>query len=80
MAGVLAPSGVGGCHRLIEPDGRTAMDSSGTEEAIFDEAIQNYLRAFNAGDYRRVASYWTEDAVTGSVATASNCTALLNHH
>ena len=39
------------------------MDSSRTEEAILDEGIQDYLRAFNAGDYRRVASYWTEDAV-----------------
>ena len=39
------------------------MDSPGNEEAMVDEMIQDYLRAFNAGDYRRVASYWTEDAV-----------------
>jgi ketosteroid isomerase-like protein len=39
------------------------MDSSGTEEALVDEMIHDYLRAFNAGDYQRVASYWTEDAV-----------------
>jgi len=39
------------------------MESSGREEAMFDEVIQDYLRAFNAGDYRRVASYWTEDSV-----------------
>jgi len=39
------------------------MDSSGTEETMFDEVLQDYLQAFNAGDYRRVASYWTEDAV-----------------
>ena len=39
------------------------MESSRTEEEIFEEGIQDYLKAFNAGDYRRVASYWTEDAV-----------------
>ena len=39
------------------------MDSPGTEEALVDEMIQDYLRAFNSGDYRRVASHWTEDAV-----------------
>lgn len=39
------------------------MDNSRTEEEIFEEGIQDYLKAFNAGDYRRVASYWTEDAV-----------------
>ena len=39
------------------------MDSAGTEEALVDEMIQDYLRAFNAGDYRRVASHWTEDGV-----------------
>ena len=39
------------------------MESSRTEEEMFDEGIQDYLKAFNAGDYRRVASYWTEDAV-----------------
>jgi len=39
------------------------MDSTGTEETNFDEMIQDYLEAFNAGDYRRVASHWAEDAV-----------------
>jgi uncharacterized protein (TIGR02246 family) len=39
------------------------MNSSGTDEAKFDEMIQDYLDAFNEGDYRRVASYWAEDAV-----------------
>ena len=39
------------------------MDGSDTEAAMIDEMIQDYLRAFNDGDYRRVASYWTEDAV-----------------
>jgi uncharacterized protein (TIGR02246 family) len=39
------------------------MNSLDTEDAIFDEMIQDYLRAFNAGDYRRVASHWAEDAV-----------------
>jgi len=39
------------------------VDNSRTEEATFEEGIQDYLEAFNAGDYRRVASYWTEDAV-----------------
>lgn len=39
------------------------MESSRTEEEIFEEGIQDYLKAFNSGDYRRVASYWTEDAV-----------------
>ena len=39
------------------------MESSRTEEEIFEEGIQDYLKAFNAGDYQRVASYWTEDAV-----------------
>jgi len=39
------------------------MDNSGTEEAKFDEMIQDYLEAFNAGDYRRVASHWAEDGV-----------------
>ena len=39
------------------------MDSSKTEESKFDEMIQDYLSAFNSGDFHRVASYWTEDAV-----------------
>ena len=39
------------------------MSDSSKKEAAVDEMIQDYLRAFNAGDYRRVASYWTEDAV-----------------
>jgi uncharacterized protein (TIGR02246 family) len=39
------------------------MDGSGGQAQELDEMIQDYLRAFNAGDYRRVASYWAEDAV-----------------
>ena len=39
------------------------MNSSGTDEAKFDEMIQDYLEAFNQGDYRRVASYWAEDGL-----------------
>ena len=39
------------------------MNSSGTDEAKFNEMIQDYLEAFNEGDSRRVASYWAEDAV-----------------
>ena len=39
------------------------MDNSGMEEAKFDEMIQDYTEAFNAGDYRRVASHWAEDGV-----------------
>ena len=39
------------------------MENSRTEEEIFEEGIQDYLKAFNSGDYQRVASYWTEDAV-----------------
>jgi uncharacterized protein (TIGR02246 family) len=39
------------------------VDSSKTEESKFDEMIQDYLSAFNSGDFRRVASYWAEDAV-----------------
>ena len=39
------------------------MDDSRTEEEIFEEGIQDYLNAFNTGDYRSVASYWTEDGV-----------------
>jgi uncharacterized protein (TIGR02246 family) len=39
------------------------MSTEDKERAAFDELIQDYLRAFNSGDYKRVASYWTEDAV-----------------
>ena len=39
------------------------MNDSSRKKTAVDEMIQDYLRAFNAGDYRRVASYWTEDAV-----------------
>ena len=39
------------------------MNGSGTSEEQIDEMIQDYLRAFNAGDYKRVASYWAEDGV-----------------
>jgi uncharacterized protein (TIGR02246 family) len=39
------------------------MNCSGTEEAKFDEMIQDYLEAFNSGDYKRVASHWAEDGV-----------------
>lgn len=39
------------------------MDSTKTEESKVDEMIQDYLSAFNSGDFRRVASYWAEDAV-----------------
>jgi uncharacterized protein (TIGR02246 family) len=39
------------------------MDSSKAEEAQIEEMIQDYLEAFNAGDYRRVASHWAEDGV-----------------
>ena len=39
------------------------MESSRTEKALVDEMIQDYLRAFNSGDYRRVASHWAEDGV-----------------
>jgi ketosteroid isomerase-like protein len=34
-----------------------------SEQAKLDAMIQDYLEAFNSGDYKRVASYWTEDAV-----------------
>jgi uncharacterized protein (TIGR02246 family) len=39
------------------------MNKEEKERASLDEMIQDYLRAFNSGDYTRVASYWTEDAV-----------------
>lgn len=39
------------------------MSAEESEQASFDETIRDYLRAFNSGDYKRVASYWTEDAV-----------------
>jgi uncharacterized protein (TIGR02246 family) len=32
-------------------------------ETEFDEMIQEYLEAFNSGDFRRVASFWAEDAI-----------------
>jgi uncharacterized protein (TIGR02246 family) len=34
------------------------------QDAAFDQAVRNYLDAFNSGDFERVASYWTEDAVS----------------
>jgi uncharacterized protein (TIGR02246 family) len=39
------------------------MSPEESEQARFDEMIRDYLEAFNSGDYKRVASYWTEDAV-----------------
>lgn len=39
------------------------MGNSGMEEAKFDEMIQDYTEAFNAGDHRRMASHWAEDGV-----------------
>jgi uncharacterized protein (TIGR02246 family) len=39
------------------------VEDSITEEAKLDEGIRDYLNAFNTGDFQRVASYWTEDAV-----------------
>jgi uncharacterized protein (TIGR02246 family) len=39
------------------------MAGARTDQELFDEMIQDYIEAFNAGDFRRVASYWTEDAV-----------------
>lgn len=35
-----------------------------TEETEFDRQIRDYLEAFNSGDSDKVASYWTEDAVS----------------
>lgn len=40
------------------------MNSKKDQRSVLDELIQDYLDAFNSGDYRRVASYWTEDAVS----------------
>jgi uncharacterized protein (TIGR02246 family) len=40
-----------------------AMDATEKERASLDRMIQDYLAAFNSGDYKRVAQYWTEDAV-----------------
>jgi uncharacterized protein (TIGR02246 family) len=39
------------------------MNDTDREKESFDRVIQDYLDAFNSGDYRRVASYWAEDAV-----------------
>ena len=39
------------------------MDDATTDETAFDEMIQDYLQAFNAGDAKRVASHWAEDGV-----------------
>jgi len=39
------------------------MSPEAGDQAKFDEMIRDYLQAFNSGDYKRVASYWTEDAV-----------------
>ena len=37
---------------------------SAEQQELFDAGIQDYLAAFNAGDYETVASYWTEDAIS----------------
>jgi len=47
----------------IDHEGRTTMVGARTDEELVDEMIEDYLRAFNAGDYLRVASYWAEDGV-----------------
>ncbi|MEJ2581474.1 MAG: SgcJ/EcaC family oxidoreductase [Acidobacteriota bacterium] len=39
------------------------MNDPATDDTSFNEMIQDYLQAFNAGDYKRVASYWAEDGV-----------------
>jgi uncharacterized protein (TIGR02246 family) len=39
------------------------MSPEENEQAKFDAMIREYLEAFNSGDYKRVASYWAEDAV-----------------
>jgi len=39
------------------------MNNSGKEDPKFDEMVRDYLEAFNAGDYQRVASHWSEDGV-----------------
>ena len=38
------------------------MDVS--EHPEFERGVRDYLDAFNSGDYEKVASYWTEDAVS----------------
>jgi uncharacterized protein (TIGR02246 family) len=38
------------------------MDVS--EHPEFEMGVRDYLDAFNSGDYEKVASYWTEDAVS----------------
>jgi uncharacterized protein (TIGR02246 family) len=35
-----------------------------SERAEFERQAADYLAAFNSGDYEKVASYWTEDAVS----------------
>jgi uncharacterized protein (TIGR02246 family) len=35
-----------------------------SEHAEFEKGMRDYLDAFNSGDYEKVASYWTEDAVS----------------
>ena len=35
-----------------------------SKQAEFERQAKDYLDAFNSGDYERVASYWTDDAVS----------------
>ena len=35
-----------------------------SEHAEFERQSKDYLDAFNSGDYEKVASYWTDDAVS----------------
>ena len=35
-----------------------------SEHAEFERQSRDYLDAFNSGDYEKVASYWTDDAVS----------------
>jgi uncharacterized protein (TIGR02246 family) len=35
-----------------------------SEHAEFERGVKDYLDAFNSGDYEKVASYWTDDAVS----------------
>lgn len=39
------------------------MDTSRQKTESVDRMIQEYLNAFNSGDYKKVASFWAEDAV-----------------
>ncbi len=51
------------CAGLVLAPSFAAEAAEKSKKEALDEMIQDYLRAFNAGDYKRVASYWTEDAV-----------------